>query len=261
MTGSPLPPTSPVPETPTLPTAPKIPMTPRPARIMTPHPARILHSPTPQALPRHTFTPIAQTPDRNRTPTRNFRFRRRLRSSIIESSLSRTPTPTPTPTSSPSTTPTTSPTNSPTPPRHCTPSYTKAQKHITNLRSILSRVHALNLNPRRFTPEIRKSLAGIEWGLYVLLEGGDVYQYLFPKKEGRGKGVWMDADIEGLVRRSGFWVRVWREVKGVVGDFEEAEGWGVEVEVEGEVGKKRKRGEEEEEDAEGKVQCAKKGRG
>ena len=84
-----------------------------------------------------------------------------------------------------------------------------------------------------------------------------MYQYLFPKKEGRGKGVWMDADIEGLVRRSGFWVRVWREVKGVVADFEVEEGWGGEVEG---VGKKRKRDGEEEEDAGGKAQGAKKGR-
>ena len=109
---------------------------------------------------------------------------------------------------------------------------------------------------------MRKSLAGIEWGLYFLLEGGDVYQYLFPKKEGRGKGVWMDADVEGLVRRGGFWVRVWREVRGVVGDFEEEEveggGGGGGGEVEG-VGIKRKRGEEEE-GAGGKTRCAKKGR-
>lgn len=82
-----------------------------------------------------------------------------------------------------------------------------------------------------------------------------MYQYLFPKKEGRGKGVWMDADVEGLVRRSGFWVRVWREVKSAVGDFEEGVGWGVEVEV---IGEKRKRGEEG--NAGGKGQSTKKGR-
>ncbi|KAG0123919.1 hypothetical protein HOY82DRAFT_618601 [Tuber indicum] len=214
--------TSPMPETPTLLTAPEIPMT--------PHPVRVLRPSTPLALRRRVSSPIGRTPGSKRSPTSNYRFRCRLRASIIES-----PTRTLTPTSSPNTISTTSTTlpsttlpsttlpSTPTPPRRCTPSYTKAQTHIANLRSILSRVHALNLNPDRFSAEVCKSLAGIEWGLHLLLERGDMNQYLYLKKEGRGKGVWMDADAEGLVRRSGFWVRVWREVRGIVGGVEEEE--------------------------------------
>ncbi|KAG0635227.1 hypothetical protein HOY80DRAFT_1140037 [Tuber brumale] len=220
--------TSPEPETPTLLTTPEIPMT--------PHPARVLRPFTPQALwGRRVFSPIGRTPGSKRSPTSNSRFQHRLLASVIKS-----PARTPTPTSSPNITFTINTTalpTTPTPPRRCTPSYTKAQAQIANLRSILSRVHALNLNPDRFDAEVRKSLAGIEWGLHLLLERGDVNQYVYLKKEGRGRGVWMDADAEGLARRSGFWVRVWRQVRSIVGEVEEEE----DEEEWGGMDKKRKR--------------------
>jgi len=81
-----------------------------------------------------------------------------------------------------------------------------------------------------------------------------VYRYLFPKKEGRGSGVLMDADVEGLVRRSRFWVGVWGEVRSVVGEFGEG-GEGAEG-----VDKKRKREEVVEVDAGGEGEYTKKGR-
>ncbi|RPA94655.1 hypothetical protein L873DRAFT_1792747 [Choiromyces venosus 120613-1] len=249
---------SPEPLTPALQTTPKTPMAPYRARVLR---SASAHAVQARGSCVFCYSPIGRSPDSSKTVSSNSSFCSRVRSPITAAS---TPTNTLTTATSPSTSPhlytlppparTLLPINasnleSPTPPRRCTPSYLKAQSHIANLRSILTRVRDLNQSlDDKFTPEVQKNLCGIQSGLTFLLEN-DLEKYLFLKKEGRGKGIWKHADLEGLERRSGFWVGVWRGVRGGIEGVEDV--WNVgkrKREEEGEaesVGKKGKYEDEE----------------